>query len=516
MATVPLTRRSAFWAVYAIASVAALILAWRLFPLAIPLLHLDIKLGRAEAIAKAEDIAERLGLAPAGARTATRFAHDQDTQNYVELEGGGKSTFAALVAGNVFAPFWWEVRLFQPGEVTEAVVRFRPDGTPLGFTRKVPELFVPADPRGLALDPESARPLAERRAREDWGVVFGNFRLLEATQQTRTTGRVDHTFVYERTTGNIAESSFRLRLAVVGDTLTEVEHFAHVPESFERRYLELRSTNEAIARAASLVAGVVYGIGGCILGVLWLLRRRFLLWRPAVMAGLVVGGLLGAASLANAPANWFDFDTAHSVAQFWLRAAGAAAGIAIAGGLLYALVFMAAESLSRRAFPDHPQLWRVWSREAAPTTAVLGRTVGGYLFVPIALGFVSAFYYATNHFLGWWQPSESLTDPEILGSAVPALTPIAISLQAGFMEECLFRAVPLSLAALIGQRYGHRGALVAIAVVVQALVFAGGHANYPGFPSYSRLVELFIPAIVWALIFLRFGLIPTILLHAVF
>jgi hypothetical protein len=84
------------------------------------------------------------------------------------------------------------------------------------------------------------------------------------------------------------------------------------------------------------------------------------------------------------------------------------------------------------------------------------------------------------------------------------------------MEECLFRAVPLSLAALLGKRYGHRRAFVGIAVVVQALVFAGGHANYPGFPSYSRLVELFVPAVIWALIFLRFGLIPTILLHALF
>ena len=84
------------------------------------------------------------------------------------------------------------------------------------------------------------------------------------------------------------------------------------------------------------------------------------------------------------------------------------------------------------------------------------------------------------------------------------------------MEECLFRAVPLSLAALIGARFGHRGLAVAIAVVVQALVFGAAHANYPGFPSYSRLVELFLPAVVWALIFLRFGLIPTILLHATF
>jgi len=510
------SRRPAFWIVYGLASIAALIVAWRLFPLAIPLLHLDIKMGRAEAIAKAEEIAARLELAPAGARKAARFAHDQETQNYVELEGGGKDVFAALVAGNTFAPFWWEVRLFQPGEVTETVIRFRPDGTPWGFTRKVSERFVPAEPGGLALDRESGRRLAERRASEEWGVDFAALRFLEATQQTTITGRVDHGFVYERESGNIADSKFRLRLVLAGNVLTEVAHFVHVPESFERRYRELRSANEAIARAASLAAGVLYGIGGCVLGVLWLLRRRFLLWRPAVLAGFVVGGLMGAASLANAPADWFYFDTAQTVGHFWLRAAGAAAAVSIAGGLLYGLVFMAAESLSRVAFPDHPQLWRVWSREAAPTTAMLGRTLGGYLFVPLALGFVAAFYYATNHYLGWWQPSESMTDPEILGSAVPALAPIAISLQAGFMEECLFRAVPLSLAALIGQRYGHRGAAIAIAVVVQALVFGGGHANYPGFPSYSRLVELFVPAILWALIFLRFGLIPTILLHALF
>ncbi|HSD76053.1 MAG TPA: CPBP family intramembrane glutamic endopeptidase, partial [Solirubrobacteraceae bacterium] len=221
-------------------------------------------------------------------------------------------------------------------------------------------------------------------------------------------------------------------------------------------------------------------------------------------------------SLAGAPTDWFGYDTAQPVATFWLREAGKAAAMTFAGGLLLSLVFMAAESLSRRAFPSHPQLWRLWSRDAAPTRAVLGRTIGGYLFVPLALAFVAAFYYATNRWLGWWQPSEALTDPDILGSAVPALTPIALSLQAGFMEECLFRAVPLSLAALVGERLGRRTAAIVVAVIVQALVFAGAHASYPGFPAYSRLVELFVPSILWALIFLRFGLLPTVLLHALF
>ena len=135
---------------------------------------------------------------------------------------------------------------------------------------------------------------------------------------------------------------------------------------------------------------------------------------------------------------------------------GVALLVVVGGTLGLALVFMSAEGLARAAFPDHPQLWRLWSREAAPTPTVLGRTLGGYLFVPIELALIVAFYFVTNRYLGWWQPSESLSDPNILGSALPGLAPIGMALQAGFLEECLFRAVPLSLAALIGARFGVR------------------------------------------------------------
>ena len=88
-------------------------------------------------------------------------------------------------------------------------------------------------------------------------------------------------------------------------------------------------------------------------------------------------------------------------------------------------------------------------------------------------------------------------------------------MQAG-SEECLFRAVPLSIAALLGQRFGHRGLLIGLALVLQAVIFGAAHANYPGFPAYSRLVELVIPAFIWGLIFLRFGLLTTVILHSAF
>jgi len=511
-----LTRKPSFWIAYAGLALISVAIAWKLVPLALPLVNLDITLSRQDAIAKAEALSTRYRLAPDGARAAARFNHDQSTQNYVELEGGGKPAFAELVAGTIYAPYWWEVRLFAAGEVTESIVRFRPDGAVYGFAKRLPELFVPADAARLALDAPSARRLAEDRARDGWAVDFAPFKLLEQTQQKRTTGRVDHGFVYERMAQTIGDARFRLRIGVSGDELTEVTYYVHIPESFDRRFEELRSANNTIAGIASLSAGVLYGLGGCLLGALWLLRARWLQWRPALAAGLIVGALMGAMTLANTPAAWFGFDTAQSVTTFWLRQAGVALVVTLGGGLGYALVFMAAESLSRRAFPQHPQLWRAWSRDAAPTRQILGRTLGGYLFVPVELAMIAVFYYATNRWLGWWQPSESLTDPNILGSFVPALAPIAISLQAGFMEESLFRAVPLALAAIVGARFGKRGLAIGIAVVVQALIFGGAHANYPGFPSYSRPVELILPSVLWALIFLRFGLLPTVLLHALF
>ena len=105
-------------------------------------------------------------------------------------------------------------------------MRFRPDGTPWGFARKLPERFVPADPAGLALDRESARASPRRARSDDWGVDFGATAICSMRPSRRaSTGRVDHSFVYEHTTGNIAESSFRLRLTVTGNALTEVTHY---------------------------------------------------------------------------------------------------------------------------------------------------------------------------------------------------------------------------------------------------------------------------------------------------
>ena len=47
-------------------------------------------------------------------------------------------------------------------------------------------------------------------------------------------------------------------------------------------------------------------------------------------------------------------------------------------------------------------------------------------------------------------------------------------------------------------------------------VFISAHANYPSQPSYARLVELIIPSLMFGGVYLKYGLLPSIISHFVF
>ena len=180
---------------------------------------------------------------------------------------------------------------------------------------------------------------------------------------------------------------------------------------------------------------------------------------------------------------------------------------------LYGLSFIAAEGLTRKAFPNHIQFWNIWSSKAGSSINVLGQTIGGYLITGVFMFYAIAFYTFVTKKLGWWAPADTSYDPNQLAAYFPWLTSIGISLGAGFWEECLFRAVPLAGAALVGDRFGKRNLFIGIAFVFQAIVFGAAHANYPVQPAYARVVELMIPSFLFGYIYLRFGLLPGIIMH---
>ncbi len=503
-------RKPVFWAAFAALSIACAAFAVVNFPRAFSIVELDLEMDRAAALSEARRLAGEFDWGPADYRQAATFRVDDRARSFVELEGGGPEAFAGLLRDGPFHPYQWVVRNFRGGEVRETEVRFRPDGAPYGFRETLAE-----DAPGAALDPDAARAIAEAGAGAPWDVPLDRYAPVEASQAERPGGRVDHTFVYEHTGAQAGEGSFRLRLVVSGDRLTELTHVLQVPEAFDRRYEEMRSANEGISAAGIFAMYLIYG-GGIAVGLFLLLRQRRVLWRMPLVWGASIAFAQLLAGLNQWPLLWMGYDTAVSETSFAIQQVTAQVGGFLAFTGVYTLSFMAAESLSRRAFPHHLQFWRCWSQDGARTRTVLGQTVAGYLVVGIDLAFVVGFYWVTVAYLGWWSPSDAMVSPDLLATVLPWLSPLAISLQAGFWEECLFRAVPLAGAALIGDRFGHRRAWIAGAFVLQILIFGAGHASYPTQPSYARVVELIVPSTIFGLLYLRFGLLPAIVMHFAF
>lgn len=500
-------KRPIFWIAFFLASVLGGFFSYQFFPKAFPLVSLDIKMNRSEALKKATEISTLHHLGPEGFSQAASFDTDQAVKTFVELEAGGKEAFAQMLKDPYYAPYTWTVRHFKEFEKNESIIRIKPDGTPYGFVETLSE-----NAPGAALEANPARLIAQEAAQK-WHINLQEYKLVEESKEVRPSKRIDHLFVYERQDVRIGDGYYRLRISVSGDKVTEITHYVKVPEAFVLKYMEMRSANNAIATAAKLAMRFLYILGGCIIGFFFLVRRRYAIWHPAVKWGIFVATLMSLTEINQLPLMWMHYDTALSMQGFLLRFIISLLAQFLYLAVFYSLAFMAAETFTRAAFGNHIQFWKSWSKNVANTPAMLGRTVGGYLMVGIELAYSIGFYVITTKFFGWWVPSEALVDPNVLATYFPWLTSISLSLSAGFMEECLFRAIPIAGAALLGKRFGRPGTWLITGFILQAIIFGAAHANYPSFPAYARLVELIIFSLVNGLIYLYFGLIPAIISH---
>jgi hypothetical protein len=505
-------KRPAFWILLAVLSVAAAGVGIRYFPQAFSIVALDITMDRQRALDEARVVAARESLGPAGYRQAASFTGDDEAQTFVELEGGGKQAFTQMLRDGLYAAYTWRVRHFREGEPNETTIRFTPDGKPYGFVERVKE-----DTPGASLDGAAARRIAEDSASTRWKIDLRQFTLVEQGQERRPGGRVDHTLTYELAAHSLNEGRYRLRLVVSGDRLTELTHFIRIPESFTRRYASMRSANEAIGIGSVAGMALLYVFGGIGAGLFFMMRRRYVLWRHAAFWGLAVGLLQLLEALNEFPLLWMTYDTALPRSTFIAQQITAMTAGFVGFSTFFALSFMAAETLTRRAFGHHPQLWRSWSPGGpGASTAMLGRTAGGYLLVSLFFAYDVVLYLVMTKLFGWWSPADALVHPDVLAAYAPWLSAIANSFQAGFWEESLFRAIPLAGAALIGDRFGRRRLFLILGFAVQAIIFGSGHAPYPNQPAFARPVELIIPSIGFGLLYVYYGLLPGIILHFTF
>ena len=70
---------------------------------------------------------------------------------------------------------------------------------------------------------------------------------------------------------------------VSGNKVSEIKHYIKIPETFTRRFEEMRSANNTIASTASMAMFLLYGFGGVIVGLFIMMRKRWVVWKQAIL-----------------------------------------------------------------------------------------------------------------------------------------------------------------------------------------------------------------------------------------
>lgn len=189
------------------------------------------------------------------------------------------------------------------------------------------------------------------------------------------------------------------------------------------------------------------------------------------------------------------------------------------------MIFAASEGLTRAAYGHHIQLFCSNEPRVAASTTHAAIVSIGYIAVPFLFAY-SVTFYSHAGANGWWLPSSSLTDPNIVATHMPWFGCLAQALSAGVLEECLFRAVPIAGSTLLFQNvFAHSSSTPkpqppwwwsATTQLVQAVIFGAAHANYPAQPAYARVCELIPLSFLFGYLYVRFGLVPGIILHFVY
>jgi hypothetical protein len=473
--------------------------------------NITITMDYNKALKESKKVSGQLNFNQKEYKQAARFGLDHELRNYIELKHGGQKRFQALLKKELISPYTWSVRFFKEGEAHELTLDFTPSGKLYGFSEKLPESYI-----SPSLTAPEAKKRIETLAKHRFYVDFNLYNLIQSSQKEQINGRVDHRFIFESKKPLQDSLHTRLLLEIKGSQITKFTPFINIPDSFKESYRKIRSANDIISTLSSLTILALYILGGLGLGIIFLIRKNVYLLKPALIGSSIITGTILISDLFLIPQQWMRYDTTLLYEQYYTNLFFGVITSTVGSFIFFTLILVVSEGLSRLNFGMHIQFWRLWSPHHHLGQKLLKMSIIGTLLVIPFIAYETALFYFTHINLGWWIPSDILIDPNLLSTSFPALTAISQSLQAGVIEECLFRVIPISLGVALIRKLKLSPKMIIIPLIVQAIIFGAAHANYPTQPSYARMIELTIPSIIFGLLYLRYGLLPGIILHVVY
>jgi len=485
------------WAMAGLVALAAIAAHLALYEAVNPTAALEMRVFREEAteIARAFLKREEIALPPSYRHVTTFYTYEPEKAYLEQTLGLEEANRVLQREGFVYR---WGTRSFEAEEYEEFLVEVDPDGRVLAYWRDLPD-------DAPAPDSEAPREVAEEFIRRVAGLDVSTYALQDSSEEPRP-NRTDYGFTWERRDLKLGEARQRVTAVVTGGEVIYYDRFLWIPESFEHEFDKQQEKGNllaGIAGALSLVLGLV-----ALVAIVQGLKRRTLRWRPAVPVAAIVVLVALANDLNALPLAWAYFDVTQTEFSFLLEHFIDLL-LSRVGQFLGVLgVVAAAEWLFRGVYRDRPPLYRWLTRDGLASSGGRKRLLAGYLLAAAHLGYVTVFYFGASRYVDAWMPS-SVPYDDLFSTAVPWAYALLIGVQAAVSEEFMFRVLAISwLRRVLKWEW--------LAIAIPAVTWGFLHCSYPNTPFYIRGVELTIWGLVLGWVFVRFGVLPSLIAHATF
>jgi N-acetylglutamate synthase-like GNAT family acetyltransferase len=463
---------------------------------AFPQAALSLDLSRNKIAEKAKETIAEYGYDASDYEFVLTFA----SQNTFYLENvlGIPATNKLIREENL--PIWyWQARWFKPLQEEEFSLALSPKGNLINFSHHIPEAeFI------QGITKEQAQALAESYLRQSSAWDSKNWELISSSSEKRPGGRLDQYFEWKRSNFKAGESELRISVGIAGDHVSNYNYWLKTPDAFWRAFNEQADKAQFVDSFSTIVGGDVFPLIAIIVGVVYFLRG-VQSWRKAILPAVLVGivGLLS--SLNYLPLYKAYYSTTTTYSLFWVEnISNMLLSAILTVGYIF-LLYASALALNKIVWPLRDA---ILPRGTSTWIALSQSSWRGLMFGGMQAAYVIGFYYLATQVLGGWSPM-GVSYSNLFATPFPFLGPIMMGLSAAVDEELTFRLIGIALLLWLTRRHW-------IAVLIPALLWALAHLTYVRDPFYMRGIELLVVGVFLGLLFLKFGLVTTIMSHAVY
>lgn len=462
-----------------------------------PSASIDLRISRSEVLALTENWAKTIGYKPDGAVKSTVFSYDDDAKTFLEHELGLQEA-NALMKDKV--PIWyWSSRLCRPLNLEEFSTAINPLGKVVSFEHSVEnELALPSVAHA------EARALAKDFVESKIGLSLAGYKLIEDGSLAQP-HRTDHYFTWENQKEDFKGSRLRTYIYVAGNQVSAFNHFLYIPETWLRKFSEMRSYNKVLEEIASIFYAI-FNVA-TFFAFVWMFAKGAIRWRLALTLAALVAVVDYLESLNSMPNSIRNYTTTMSYNGYILDIYVSAFWSALGQALQTLLLVGSSEALYRMAYPAKVALETSVTAAGLRSKQVITGLIAGHAMFGIHLGWI-IYYYLLGQPLKFWSPLE-VRNVESLSAVFPFFSAMYIGLSAALSEELTYRVLGMSIFARLTKNFW-------LANLLQAAAWAFMHSNYPQEPAYARGLELTAVGLLYGFILRKYGLLPCIVSHFVF